>query len=137
MKLDWEPPAQPSQRPDDGKPVRVAVDLSGLPDPERESLNLALCPFDAEAYYRRGLAYARRDRRREALDDFRRALALKPDHAEAHHQRGLVLALQENYPGAIADWNRTIALEPDHAEAHAARADAYHSLGRWDEAARD
>jgi tetratricopeptide (TPR) repeat protein len=137
MALDWEPPAQPSQSAHDGKPVRIVVDPGDLPDPERESLILALCPFDAQAYSRRGRAYARRDQLPQALDDFRRALALEPDRAEALYERGLVRARQGNYPEAIADWSRTIALKPDHAEAHAARSDAYHSLGRWDEAAGD
>jgi tetratricopeptide (TPR) repeat protein len=137
MGLDWEPPAQPCRSADDARPVRVSVDPGELQDLARDSLILALCPFDAEAYYRRGRAHARQDRWREALEDFRRALALKPDHAEAHHYRGLVRARQGEYREAIADWSRTIALEPDHAEAHAARAEAYHGLGRWDEAARD
>jgi WD40 repeat protein/Flp pilus assembly protein TadD len=137
MGLDWDPPSPPSQSADDGKPVRVAVDPGELLDPVRESLILALCPFDAEAYYRRGRAYTRRDQLREALDDFRRALALKPDHAQAHYHRGLVRARQGKVEEAIADWSRTIALQPDHAEAHASRGDANHSLGRWDEAAAD
>jgi WD40 repeat protein/Flp pilus assembly protein TadD len=137
MGLDWEPPAQPSPSAHDGKPVRVAVDLGKTPDPKRESLILALCPFDAQAYYRRGLAWEQRNRWQDARNDFRRALALQPDHAEAHYQRGLIRARQGNYPEAIADWSRTIALKPDHAESYAARGDAYHNLGRWDEAAGD
>jgi tetratricopeptide (TPR) repeat protein len=135
--LDWEPPAQPSRSDDAGKPMRVAVDFGAMPDPERESLILALCPFDAQAYHRRGLASAHRDRLGEALDDFRRALALKPDHAEALYHRGRVRARQGKSQEAIADWSRTIALKPDHAEAYAARGEAAESLGRWDEAARD
>jgi serine/threonine protein kinase/WD40 repeat protein/Flp pilus assembly protein TadD len=137
MRVDWEPPAQPSQSRDESKTLRVAMDRGWLPDPERDSLILALCPFDAEAHFRRGLAHARRDQWREALDDFRRALALKPDHAEAHHRRGLLRARHGIYQEAIADWSRTITLEPDHADAYIGRAHSYHSLGQWDQAARD
>jgi tetratricopeptide (TPR) repeat protein len=137
MGLDWDPPAQLSQATDDGRPVRVEVDPGELPQPERESLLLALRPFDAEAYYRRGCAYARLDKLQEALDDFQRALALKPDHAAAHYHRGLVRARQGKVEEAIADWSRTIALQPDHAEAYAMRGDAYERLNRWDEAAGD
>jgi serine/threonine protein kinase/WD40 repeat protein/Flp pilus assembly protein TadD len=137
MGLDWEPPAQSAPSNDDGKPLRVEVDRGSLPDPERDSLILALCPFDAQAYYRRGLAFEQRGRLREALDDFRRALVLKPDHAAAAYHRGQVRARQGERAKAIADWSRAIALEPDHANALAARGDAYYSLGRWDEAAGD
>jgi WD40 repeat protein/Flp pilus assembly protein TadD len=135
--LDWEQPAPPSRSAGDENPVRIEVDRGALPDPERESLILALCPFDAHAYYRRGLASEQRNQLQEALNDFRRALALKPDHAEAHHHRGRVRARQGKYLDAIADWSRTIALEPDHAEAYAARADAHYRLGHWDDAGGD
>jgi serine/threonine protein kinase/WD40 repeat protein/Tfp pilus assembly protein PilF len=137
MGLDWNPPAQQSQFVDPDKPARVAVDAGELPDLERDSLILALFPFDAEAYYRRGLAHARRDQPREALEDFRYALALRPDHYEALHQRGLLLARQGNYQEAIADWSQTIALNPDDADAYAARGDAYLELSKWDDAAQD
>jgi serine/threonine protein kinase/WD40 repeat protein/Flp pilus assembly protein TadD len=137
MGLDWDPPAQPMQPADDGQPVRVAVDAGPLLDLERESLILALAPGDAEACYRRGLAYAQRGQLGDALDDFRHALALEPDHAQAHYQRGLVLARQGKVDEAIADWSRTIALEPEHVEAYAARGGAYSSSSRWDEAAGD
>jgi WD40 repeat protein/Flp pilus assembly protein TadD len=137
MGLDWEPPAQPSRTPGALKPVRVTVDHGELPDPLRDSLILALSPFDSEAYYRRGRAYAQREQLREALNDFRRTLALKPDHAETHYHRGLVHAWQGKYQEAIADWSRAIAVDPNHIEAHKARGDAYFRLSRWREAAED
>jgi serine/threonine protein kinase/WD40 repeat protein/Flp pilus assembly protein TadD len=137
MGLDWDPPAQPSQSTDDGRPVRVQVDPGEVLDPAHESLILALCPFDAEAYYRRGLAYARRDQLREALDDLCWSLALKPNHAEAHYQRGLIWARQGKAQEAIAAWSRTIALKSDHAEAYAERGHAYGRLSRWDQAVAD
>jgi WD40 repeat protein/Flp pilus assembly protein TadD len=137
MGLDWDPLAQAPRSDGDDGPARVEVDFGDVPRPERESLILAICPFDADAYYRRGVAYARRDRSREALDDFRRALALRPDHAEAHYRRGLVLARQGKNEEAIAAWSRAIALEPGHAEARIARGDGYARLGRRDEAIED
>ncbi len=117
MGLDWDPPARPS-RPDDRPPVEVAVDLGEFSDPEMSSLILALSPFDAEAYYRRGLAYARRGQTHEGFNDFRQALALEPNHVEALYQRGLIRASQGNAKEAIADFSRAIALKPDHAEAY-------------------
>jgi tetratricopeptide (TPR) repeat protein len=137
MGLDWDLPAPPSRSDDGVPPARVEVDLGEVPQPERDSLILAVCPFDAEAYYRRGLAHAKRGRPREALDDLRRAIALRPDHAEAHHQRGWILTRQRDFPEAIAAFSRAIALKPDHAEAHAARGRACYALGQREQAARD
>jgi Flp pilus assembly protein TadD len=128
----------PKSRSYEGRaPDPVEVDLGEVLDLARESLVLAVCPFDAEAYFRRGVAQARRDRLREALDDFRRVLALKPDHIEAHYRRGWVLARQGKHPEAIAAWSRAIALRPDHAEALAGRGDALLHLDRRDDAAED
>jgi WD40 repeat protein/Tfp pilus assembly protein PilF len=137
MGLDWEPPAGPSESVGDAQPVRVTVDRGELPEEERDSLILALVPFDAEAYFRRGLIAVRHGEVLKAIDDFTRALALAPDHAEASHQRGLAQARQGKWHDAIADWTRTISLCPDHAEARAARGDAYSCLDRFDEAAED
>jgi tetratricopeptide (TPR) repeat protein len=137
MGLDWDLAAQLSDSADGREPMRFEVDLGEPFDTDRLTLILALSPFDAEAYYRRGLAFARRDRLPEALDDFRRALALKPGHGEADYHRGLVLARQRKEQEAIAAWSRAVALKPDHAEAHAARGDAYGRLGRPDDALLD
>jgi tetratricopeptide (TPR) repeat protein len=137
MGLDWDTATQPSDSADGPGPVQFEVDLGEPFDTDRLTVILALSPFDAEAYYRRGLVFARRDRLPEALDDFRRALALKPGHAEAHYRRGLVLARQRREQDAIAAWSRAVALKPDHAEAYAARGDAYGRLGRRDDASED
>jgi tetratricopeptide (TPR) repeat protein len=134
MGLDWDPPAQVSRSDEDDRPARVELELGAWTEPERESLILAICPFDADAYYRRGLAYALRDQLREALDDFRRALALKPNHAGALYRRGLVLIRQGKDEEAITALSRAITLEPDHAGAHVARGHALDRLGRRDEA---
>jgi len=137
MRLDWGPPAQPSESTAAGTLVQVDVRLGELSYPEKYSLILAFCPFDAEAYYQRGLAYARREQLPQALDDFRRALALKPDHSEAHYQRGLVWRKQGKPLEALTDLGRTIALQPNHAGAYRARGMTYFGLRDWTKAAED
>ena len=137
VRLDWDPPAQSTGLTAGATPLRVDVRLGELSYPEKYSLILAFCPFDAEAYYQRGLAYARRQQFQEALDDSRRALALKPDHAEARYQRGLVRRNQGHFREALADLSRTIALNPNHAGAYRARGMTHYSLGDWTKAAAD
>jgi WD40 repeat protein/tetratricopeptide (TPR) repeat protein/tRNA A-37 threonylcarbamoyl transferase component Bud32 len=137
LGLDWEPPAPPPRFEADAGPVRVEVDRGELTELARASLLLALWPFNAEAYYRRGRAHARLNELQEALADYLYALALKPNHAGAEYQRGLVLDRLRRVPEAIDAWSRAIALDPDHADAYAARADAYERLHRWDEAIED
>jgi WD40 repeat protein/Flp pilus assembly protein TadD len=134
--LDWDPPPQPP-RADDEAPVSVALDRGELSEPEQSTLILALSPFEARAYSRRGLAFARRGRWREALDDFRRSLALRPNQAEPHYQRGLIRARLRQTQEAIADFSRAIAIAPDHAEAYAARGDAHSVRRAWEQAAGD
>jgi len=137
MRLDWDPPAQPSQPTAGVKPVQVDLRLGELSYPEKFSLILAFCPFDGEAYFQRGLAYARRERYPESVDDFRRALALKPDHAEAHYQRALVRRRQGKPLEALTDLGRTIALAPNHAGAHRARGMIHFAARDWTKSAED
>src|SRR5262249_58271165 len=118
MGLDWDPPARASRSDDNGGPASVEVYLGEWPQPERESLILAICPFDAGAFYRRGVAYARLDRSREALADFCHALAPKPNDAEAHYWRGLGLSRQGKDAGARADLSRTSLCHACHAKPH-------------------
>jgi serine/threonine protein kinase/WD40 repeat protein/tetratricopeptide (TPR) repeat protein len=126
MGLDWDMPPYPpthasaslgleseGRRP--GKPLRVRLELGEFLDRERYSLILAFFPFHAEAYYRRGLAYARFHQWKQAYADFRMAVALKPHHAEARFQLGRFIALSR-WEGAFAGYAR--ALGPNPAFAH-------------------
>src|SRR5262249_8668120 len=140
LRLDWDPPADwpslpvspPSQGGDQregAKPLQVEVDAGELLDGEKDSIILAFLPLHAEAYYRRGLAYARVNDWLQALDDFSRALALKPDHADASYQRGLAYARHDRFAQAVEDFSRSIELRPEHGEAYSDRAYAYFALG--------
>jgi WD40 repeat protein/tetratricopeptide (TPR) repeat protein len=138
MGLDWNLPPYPptpalaplgegrdGRRP--GKLMQVQLDLGEFLDREKYSLVIAFFPFHAEAYYRRGLAYARFHQWDRAYADFQMAVTLKPDHAEARYQLGLFVALSR-WKGAFADYARALVPIP----ARAQYLDALARLGSGD-----
>jgi hypothetical protein len=133
MGLDWDMPPYPPTPASTplgqgregrwpGKPLRVQLELSEFLDRERYSLAIAFSPFNSEAYYRRGLAYARFHQWDQAYTDFRMAVTLQPDHAEARYHLGLFIALS-NWKNAFADYARILVAMP-------ARAQYLHALAR-------
>jgi tetratricopeptide (TPR) repeat protein len=140
MGLDWDlPPYPPTpalfplrRGGDDAgqqKPLRVQLHLGELLDGERYSLVLAFFPFHADAYYRRGLAYARFHQWDQAHADFRMAVALQPDHAEGRYQLGRFIALLK-WKEAFADYAGVLLSNPS-------RAQYLHALARLGSGDRD
>ncbi len=138
MDLDWDLPSYPPAAINlDSKPLQVEVHAGELMDREKYSLIIALFPFHAEAYYQRGLAYARSFQWEQASSDFTMAAALRPDHAETHYQRGLMQVRQGQSQKAVGDFSRAIELRPKYGDAHAGRAEAYAAAQQWDRAIAD
>jgi tetratricopeptide (TPR) repeat protein/predicted aspartyl protease len=79
-------------------------------------------PDDAEAFSRRGTAFAARRDYEHALADLTRACELAPDKSEYFYQRGAVYREIKQAAPAMADFNRAIELKPDDVEALTARA---------------
>jgi tetratricopeptide (TPR) repeat protein len=82
----------------------------------------------------RGVAYARLNQPKLAIDDFNRAVQLFPEYAAAYNNRGnslLSLGLGEE---AIKDFDRAIVLAPGYAVAYNNRAGARMRLGHIAEA---
>ena len=63
---------------------------------------LKLNPQMFEAYNNRGVAYRKKDKLGEALQDFNRAIELKPDEAGAYNNRGGVYLAQNELDRALA-----------------------------------
>jgi tetratricopeptide (TPR) repeat protein len=85
----------------------------------------------------RGVAYARQNQPKLAIDDFNRAVQLFPEYAAAYNNRGntlLSLGLSEE---AIKDFDRAIVLAPGYAAAYNNRAGARKRLGQTAEAIAD
>jgi tetratricopeptide (TPR) repeat protein len=85
----------------------------------------------------RGVAYARRQSPREAIEDFNRAIQLFPEYAAIYNNRGTVLlgigALRE----AMKDFDRALLLAPGYAAAYSNRAGAHLKLGHIERAIAD
>jgi tetratricopeptide (TPR) repeat protein/WD40 repeat protein len=137
MRLDWEPRAAPPEPDGDPQPSQVEVDPGDLLDRESYSFILTFFPLHSEAYYSRGLAYARFGQGSQAFADFSQVIVLQPDHAEAYYQRGLLHAQEGKLPQASADFSRTIVLHPKHGDAYQQRGHVYARLQQLDKAVAD
>ena len=60
-------------------------------------------PGYAEAYYNRGIAYARKGDLDRAIQDYDKALELKPDLAVAYYNRGVAWLRLKSWEKARAD----------------------------------
>jgi len=94
-------------------------------------------PQDAQAYRKRGMAYAHLGKYAEALTDLSRAIDLNDADAEAYNQRGIVHYKLGRYPQAMADFNQAIAKQPKLAESYNNRGVLYKTLGNYQQALGD
>lgn len=85
----------------------------------------------------RGVAYARLNQGRAAVEDFNKAVQLAPEMAQAYNNRGNVLLTMGFAQEAAKDFDRALILAPGYASAYANRASAYVRLGDVDGAMRD
>src|SRR5581483_11759831 len=66
----------------------------------------------------RGVAYARRQQQREAIEDFNRAIQLYPEYAALYNNRGNVLLALGAVKEAAKDFDRALLLAPGYAGAY-------------------
>jgi tetratricopeptide (TPR) repeat protein len=85
----------------------------------------------------RGVAYARRQSAREAIEDFNRAIKLFPEYAAIYNNRGNVLLGIGAVREAMKDFDRALLLAPGYAAAYSNRAGAHVKLGQIDLAIAD
>jgi len=85
----------------------------------------------------RGVAFARINQARPAIDDFNRAAQLSPETASIYNNRGNVLLALGFVREAVKDFDRALLLAPGYAAAYANRATALARLGENDAAIRD
>lgn len=85
----------------------------------------------------RGVAYARRQNWRAAIDDFNRAAQLAPEYAPIYNNRGNVLIAVGAAREAVKDFDRALVLSPSYAAAYSNRASAHLRLGNTDMALAD
>jgi tetratricopeptide (TPR) repeat protein len=85
----------------------------------------------------RGVAYARLQNPREAIEDFNRAIQLFPEYAAIYNNRGNVLLGIGAVREAMKDFDRALVLAPGYAAAYSNRAGAQLRLGEIDHALAD
>ena len=93
--------------------------------------------IDAEAYYKRGVAYYGKKDYDKAISEFTEVIRLKPNYAEAYYYRGYAYAHNGNYDRAISDLNEAIRLNPDDAVTYYLRGNVYEVKGNYDRAIAD
>lgn len=91
----------------------------------------------ASIYNDRGVAFARLNQSRVAIDDFNKAVQLAPETATIYNNRGNVLLAIGFSREAVKDFDRAILLASGYAAAYSNRANAYARLGESEAAIRD
>jgi len=92
---------------------------------------------NAQAYYKRGLAWRKKKNRKLAIQDFSKAISLNPNHAGAWFQRGNLYLFEENYDQALHNLNKAIELNPNRSNSYNDRGNAYHAKGNIEKALLD
>jgi tetratricopeptide (TPR) repeat protein len=98
---------------------------------------IRLAPEDAEAWSKRGEAYARAGNHDRALADCNRAVKLAPNSSDAHRRCGDVYFIAKDFKGAIDSYDAAIKLDPRNAYAFASRGSSYGHLDQDDRAITD
>lgn len=71
-------------------------------------------PYEADAHYDLGLAYALLGRTDDAIGEFSTATRLQPDDADSHFQLGLALEQRDRLLDAFGEMAAGVRLRPDH-----------------------
>lgn len=98
---------------------------------------IALNPFDAGAYYARGITRSDLNQYDLAIADFTSAIRLAPSHACAFNGRGNCWANTGETAKAITDYTDAISRDPVAAITLANRARMWNRLGEFDKALAD
>lgn len=95
---------------------------------------IELNPDDAEAYFKRGNAYASKGEYNLAIQDYDKAIELAPDTLTAYYNRGNANVYKGEYDRAIQDYDKAIELKPDFADTYYIKAFALVRKQKKDEA---
>ncbi|MBN2002987.1 MAG: tetratricopeptide repeat protein [Anaerolineae bacterium] len=95
---------------------------------------IALDDTVPEAYFNRGISYARLKRYKDALSDLSRAIELRPDYAAAYYNRGNVYDDLGDKDKALADYSQTLELDPQYLKAYNNRGYIYVDRGEYEKA---
>lgn len=94
-------------------------------------------PRDADAYYKRGQAWAERREYAMAAEDFGQAIRFNPNDPEAFNNRCFSRAVLEQLDAALSDCNEALRLKPQYPDALDSRGLVHLKLGNVDKAIAD
>jgi tetratricopeptide (TPR) repeat protein len=66
----------------------------------------------ADAYYNRGVAYAKKSQYDQAISDYTKALEINPKFAEAYYNRGVAYGRKGQLDRAMEDYTRALEIDP-------------------------
>lgn len=95
---------------------------------ERYSHAIDLKPDYPDAFNNRGIAYADKGRKKQAIKDYCQAIKVNPDYADAYYNRGTILLDNGHYAPALRDFGRAIKCKADYADAYLGAGLAYFNL---------
>ena len=89
----------------------------------------------SSTYLAMGMAYARMNQPRQAIDSYQQAIALDPQNAEAHYDYANLLASMGQNPQALAEYDQATQLNPTFAKAYRNQGNLLRKMGRPADAA--
>ncbi|MBU0489573.1 MAG: tetratricopeptide repeat protein [Bacteroidetes bacterium] len=104
-----------------------------------ESFNkcLEIAPYFYDANVGLGKCYYKLDRKKEALDEFNKALGKKSDDIKAIFNRGIVMFDLGKYEDALKDFDLVVEKKPDYSDVYGRRAFTHLQMGNGDLALKD
>ena len=94
-------------------------------------------PLSADEYIMRADQAVRRDKFKEAIDDYDKAIYRRPGDASLYYSRGLAKVQAEQYEDAIKDYNEATQLNSSYTSAYHERGFAKAQLRQYDAAIAD
>jgi tetratricopeptide (TPR) repeat protein len=94
-------------------------------------------PNDADAHYKRGIAWLDKGELDKAIADFTQAIRLDPKASDPYSDRGVAWYLKGEYDKAIADCSEAIRLNPKDEMAFGNRGLTWSCKGEYDKAIAD
>ncbi len=98
---------------------------------------IEIFPYEADSYFKRGLAKSILKDYRGAIQDYNKSVQLNPNYALSYHNRGGVKSKLEDYKGAIQDYNKAIEKNPNFSYSYSSRGIAKSSLDDYHGAIED
>ena len=86
---------------------------------------------DPRYYYNQAIMLIQKEKYREAIVDFEKAISLKPDYLNAYIGLGAMYQNLREYKAAIETYKRALSIDPNHSGTHNNLAVVYYTMGQY------